>query len=153
MGIRERKSLYYAWVHSHVMCNPGAYLPLLGVNQLQELQTAANAGIRAVCRLPKRGQAPLTSMREQLGIPSIEATCLRVRWAEAWKRKPPTDAQDGPMTRGRLAGNIPVPDLRGMNGKRIQTLALAAWNELPADVKDETDRKKAMAKIKKNCTV
>ena len=69
VGIRERKELYYAWVHSHVMCNAGAYLPLLGSNQMNDLQTAANAGIRAICRLPKRGQVPMTSIREQLRIP------------------------------------------------------------------------------------
>jgi len=133
------------------MCNAGAYLPLLGTNHKQELQTAANAGIRAICRLPKRGQVPVSSIREQLKIPSVETACLRVRWSEAWKRKPTTCTMDqaGPTTRGRAAGNVPTPDLRGWNGKRIEILALATWNELPADVKIETDRKKAMTMIKK----
>ena len=134
------------------MSNAGAYLPLLGANHKQEIQTAANAGIRAICRLPKRGQAPMSSIREQLRIPSIENVCTRIRWAEAWKRKPPMDERTGPTTRGRAAGNVPVPDLRGWNGKRIQTLALATWNELPAIVRNETDRKKAMSAIKKACT-
>jgi len=55
----------------------------------------------------------------------------------------------GPTTRGRSAGNIPTPDLRGWKGKMIKTLAAATWNELPTEIRNETDRKKAMAKIKK----
>ena len=46
---------------------------------------------------------------------------------------------------------LPVPDLRGWNGKRVGNLALTTWNELPAEVKGEPDRKKAMSKIKKLC--
>jgi len=134
------------------MSNAEAYLPLLKDNQNHEIQTAANAGIRAVCRLPKHGQAPMSLIRDQLKIPSVETVCLRVRWAEAWKRKSSTGNLTGPMTRGRAAGNVPIPDLRGWNGKRIETLALATWNELPASIKNETDRKKAMAMIKKMCT-
>jgi len=120
VGQKERKILYYAWVHSHVMCNAGAYLSLLGVNQMQEIQTVANTGIRAVCRLPKHGQAPMTSIRDQLKIPSIETVCRRIKWLEAWKRKPSTEDLMGPMTRGRALRNVPIPDLRGWNGKRIQ---------------------------------
>ena len=153
LTVQDRKVLYYAWVHSHLMCNAGAYLPLLGSNQLHDLQTAANAGIRAICRLIKRGHVPMSSIREQLKIPSVETVCRRVRWTEAWKRKPPlSEAQSGPTTRGRSAGNIPTPDLRGWNGKRVQTLALATWNELPIDIRTETDKKKAMNAIKKHCT-
>ena len=150
-GIRERKVLYYAWVHSHIMCNAGAYLPLLGSNQMHDLQTAANAGIRAICRLPKHGQVPMTSIREKLQIPSVETVRNRVMWVEAWKRKPPAIFQSGPTTRGQSAGNVLTPDLRGWNGKRIQTLAQATWNELPTDVRNESDRKKATALIKKIC--
>jgi len=73
-------------------------------------------------------------------------------WIESWKRKPSIEAQAGPMTRGRSAGNVLTPDLRGLNGKRIQTLALATWNELPAEVRNETDKKKALAAIKKICS-
>ena len=152
MGQKERKILYYAWVHSHVMCNAGAYLPLLGVNQMQDIQTAANAGIRAICRLPKRGQAPMTSIRDQLKIPSVDTVCRRVKWLEAWKRKPTTEDLTGPTTRGRALGNVPIPDLQGWNGKRVQTIALATWNELPASIKSEIDQKKAMAEIKRICS-
>jgi len=50
-----------------------------------------------------------------------------------------------------MAGNVPIPDLRGWNGKCMQNLALITWNELPAEIKGELDRKRAMAKIKKMC--
>jgi len=133
------------------MCNAGAYLPLIGTNQMHNLQTAANAGIRAICHLPKRGHVPISSLREKLKIPSVETVCRRVRWIEAWKRKPPAEAQSGPTTRGRSSGNVITPDLRGWNGKMIKTVALAAWNELPLDIRNETDKKKATNAIKKAC--
>ena len=44
---------------------------------------------------------------------------------------------------------MPIPDLRGWQGKKIETLAIAAWNKLPAEVKNEKDRKKAKALIKR----
>jgi len=150
VGTRARKTLYYAWVQSHLMCNSGAYLPLLSQNQMRDLQTAANAGVRAVCRLPKKGQAPLSSLREQLKIPSIEDLRRRVLWTEAWKRRPKIAIVEGPTTRGRAAGNVPVPDMRGWNGKRIQVLATAAWNDLPEELKIETDRNRAKKLIKRS---
>ena len=103
------------------MRNAGAYIPLLEQNQMHDLQTAANARIRAVCRLPKRGQAPMT-LREQLGIPSVELIRCRVLfWTEAWKKKPTHAHEEGPTTRGRSAGNVPVRDLRGWIGKKFRT--------------------------------
>jgi len=131
------------------MCNAGAYIPLLNQNQIQDVQTAANAGVRAVCRLPRRGQAPISLLREKLKIPSVEELRRRILWTEAWKRRPKSATEEGPSTRGRTAGNVPVPDLRGWNGKRIETLAIAAWNELPTEVKNERDRKKAKILIKR----
>ena len=35
----------------------------------------------------------------------------------------------------------------------IKTVALAAWNELPLDIRNETDKKKATNAIKKACTM
>ena len=96
----DRKTFYYAWVQSHLMCNAGAYIPLLRQNQKNDLQTAANAGVRAVCRLPKRGQAPMSSLRERMKIPSVEDIRRRVIWTEAWKRKPKLSYEEGPTTRG-----------------------------------------------------
>ena len=54
----------------------------------------------------------------------------------------------GPDTRGRRAGNVLLPDLRGWNGSRTENLAKVMWNKLPSEVKLAQKKETAKSAIK-----
>lgn len=51
--------------------------------------------------------------------------------------------------RGRDMGKFPLPDLRGPLGKCVGNLAKVMWNELPMEIKNESDRLKTRKMVKK----
>ena len=75
MRVQERRVLYHGWIQGKLMCNAAVYLPFINEGQKLELQTACNAGVRAILGLPKRGRYPLSQLRKSIGISSIQNLC------------------------------------------------------------------------------
>jgi len=65
----------------------------------------------------------------------------------AWTAAPKWDFS-GRDTRGRRAGMIPLPDLRGWSGGLTENAAKIMWNKLPTDIKLEQDKEIAKSAIK-----
>jgi len=70
LSIKDRKTLLHAWILSRVHFNALAYMPSLNSSQIASLQTAVNAGIRAVYGLPRRSITSISELRQKLEIPS-----------------------------------------------------------------------------------
>ena len=128
------------------MANARAYLPLVTDTQVQELQIACNAGIRAVAGLPRRGHYPVSKHRRRLGINSVGQTQESILLQGAWKLQP--IARGNPRTRHQAKGNVKLPSLSGWSGKMMKTRTLEAWNRLPSEIRAEESeiKMKKMAK-------
>ena len=63
MTVQDRKTLYHGWCTGRLLANAGAYLTLLTDGQKRLVQTACNAGIRAVLGLPRWGKFPMSGER------------------------------------------------------------------------------------------
>ena len=151
-NLKERVILYNGWIKGVVMSNGLAYLPCLNNDQLIEIQTAMNAGIRAVLRKPKYGHIPITSYREKLGMESVEAIRDKIVAFEAWKQRETfleRQSTEGIKTRARKNLKLAAPDQRGWLGKKVATKIVQAWNSIPIDIKLEENYKKAKCSIKR----
>ena len=62
MTVQDRKTLYHGWCTGTLLANAGAYLVLLTEGQKKSVQTACNAGIRAVIGLPRWGKFPISCL-------------------------------------------------------------------------------------------
>ena len=142
--------MYEAWCGGVLNNNAAAYLPHLNDEQKTKIQRAANSGVQAVVGLPRYGEFPLTKIREDIGVASVEEISNGALMIEAWKRREKlgNQARNGPVTRGQSSGNVIAPDQRGWAGKTTHTKATLMWNDLPQDVRSEDDAKKARRKIK-----
>ena len=150
-NLKERLILYNAWIKGMVMSNGLAYLPCLNSEQLNEIQTAMNSGIRAVLRKPKYGYIPITSFREKLKLETVEAIRDKIVGVEAWKRRNKLMEQQldgGMVTRSRKNLKLIAPDQRGWRGRKVATKIQQMWNFIPSNIKLETDAKKAKKAIK-----
>ena len=137
-NLKERIILYNGWVKGNVMANGLAYLPCLTNDQLKDMQTAMNASIRAILRLPKYGHLPMSEYRAMLGLESIETIRDKIVAVEAWKRRQNLVnllATEGRATRSRNKLNIPAPDQKGWRGKMVSTKVQKMWNTLPLAIK------------------
>ena len=152
VNTNDRRTLFNGWVRSILSCNGLAYLPHLNASQLQTVSAAYNSGIRAIFNLPKKGYAPISELRSMLNIPSVEQIKDYILQKEAWKRRSnfivPTE---GPITRGRAKLNVPLPNKKGWEGKRLTTILCDYWNSLPLDTKTEDNQTRATRAIKKTC--
>ena len=150
-SINDRRKLYFAWSQGCLMSNALAFLPRLNSGELSKLQTAANSAIRAVYNLPRFGKFPISKLRTQLKIPSVENIRDRIVLQHAWKRNA-FDAMNkqsaGLKTRSMAAGKIVHPIQKGYRGHMISTKADIAWNSLPTVIKFEPLERRAFAQIK-----
>jgi len=149
-NLKERIVLYNAWIKGTVMSNGLAYLPCLNKDQLNEIQTAMNSGIRAILQKPKFGHLPISLYREKLRLESIEEIRDKLVAYEAWKRKHHLMEQHqsttGMETRARRNLKLIAPDQRGWRGKKVETKVKQMWNKIPTNIKFEDN-----AKIAKKC--
>ena len=150
-GPNDRRTLYNAWCGGVLQSNAAVYLPHLNGEQTNKLQRAANAGVRAIVGIPRQGDFPLTEIRTSLNIPSVQDIQDTTVMFEAWKRRRiflDQNNYDGPITRGRRAGDVLAPDQRSWAGRTTETKASIAWNNLPGEVRAEKDAKKARRMIR-----
>ena len=143
---KDRLTLYHGWIGGNIMANARAFLPLITDTQTQELQTACNAGIRAVAGLPRRGHHPVSETRKRLGIQSVSQTQDSILFQAAWRERP--NPAKSPRTRQQFKGDVKLPVLSGWSGKMMKTKTLEAWNRLPTEIRSEKSelRMKKMVK-------
>ena len=107
---KNRKIMYMGWVQGALCCNATAYLPLLTATQQDNIQTACNAAIRSVAKLPRKSaDISISTTRKELDIMSVQNIADKQILMQGWKdrnRFLKTDIH-GPMTRARSNGNIP----------------------------------------------
>jgi len=148
---KNHKIMYMGWVQGALCCNATAYLPLLTATQQDNIQTACNAAIRSVAKLPRKSaDISISTTRKELDIMSVQNIADKQILMQAWKdrdRFRKTDVH-GPMTRACSNGNIPQPVQKGIFGQIISTLSACAYNKLPLELKMESDRKKAKFMIR-----
>ena len=152
-NLKERIILYNAWIKGTVMSNGLAYLPCLNNDQLKEIQTAMNSGIRAILRKPKYGYFPISTFRASLKLETIEAIRDKIMGFEAWKQREKfmkLQSNGGGMeTRARKKLNLIAPDQRGWRGKKVATKIQQIWNSIPLTIKMENNVAKARKAIKR----
>ena len=136
--ITDKRKLFSGWILGLINSNGLVYLPSATKSELLDLQTAMNAGIRAVMGIPRYGLSNITAIRKKLNLPSVEDLKNRIVSVEAWKRLASyNEAHEctGPTTRARSNLKIPLPDLRGHRGKMTNAFLTPAWNNLPLPIK------------------
>jgi len=139
LDIHDRRILFNGWVLGSLHSNGLAYLPNMTKADENALQSAFNAGIRAVAGFPKYGYVPVTETRRKLGIPSLNSVKNRVLTTAAWKRFHESSltpfSGDGPVTRNRKNCNLPLPNQTGHEGKITENVLIPVWNSLPLETK------------------
>jgi len=148
----DRRRLYMGLVQGHLCSNGSTYLPLLSKSESEILQTACNAAIRSVAKLPRKSwDISISDVRKKLNIPSVQALADKAILMQAWKFRSQfvTDVPGGPETRSHSNGNVPHPDQKGWLGKMIVTQAKRAYNTLPKECKECNSLKKAKLTIMK----
>ena len=151
--ITDRRRLYMGWVQGVLCSNSAAYLPLLNVTQIQELQTACNSAIRSVIKMPRKStDISITDIRKRLNIMSVQDLADKPIYMQAWKDRAIINTKSnkgGPLTRSQARGDILQPDQRGILGKMVLTLAKCAYNKLPNECRNEEDAGRAKRQIQK----
>ena len=147
LSVPQRKQLYHAWAGGILNSNALAYLPHLNISQTRTLQTSANSAIRAVVGAPHVGPVPMTEIRKSLNIESVAQIRDRCLAIHAWSSASRWDFS-GPDTRGRRAGKIPLPDLRGWSGSITENILKVMWNRLPENIKVVQEKQAAKNAIK-----
>ena len=150
MRVNERRVLYHGWIQGKLMSNGAVYLPVLNEGQKNDLQTACNAGIRAVIGLPRKGQYPIGQIRQSLGIRSVKQISEFVTQYEGWKMRPTGELHGGPGTRAKGKGDIQIGKYIPWQHRMSQTKFKEGWNQLPVEVRKEVSEKKAKKMIMKN---
>ena len=150
--VKDRKTLYFAWTQGSLLSNGLAFLPRLNSGQELKLQVACNSAIRAILRLPRYGYLPLSSLRQQLRIPSVEELSNKLILEAAWKKNylAVTNRNlPGATTRARSNLEMIHPNQNGHRSHMISTKCDIAWNELPIAIKTEPVKSRALNMIKK----
>ena len=151
--IADRRRLYMGWVQGVLCSNSAAYLPLLNVTQIYELQTACNSAIRSVVKMPRKSSdISITDIRKRLNIMSVQDLADKAIYMQAWKDRAVINTntnKGGPLTRSQARGDILQPDQRGILGKMVLTLAKCAYNKLPNECRNEEDAGRAKRQIQK----
>ena len=135
-----------------LLSNGLAFLPRLNASEELKLQVACNAVVRAVLRLPRFGYLPITSLRQQLRIPSVEQLTKKLILEAAWKKNHTSVLNrclPGVTTRARTNLEMVHPNQNGYRAQMISTKCDIAWNELPLAIKKESAKSKALNMIKK----
>ena len=135
-------------LHSNAL----AFLPALTEGQISALQTAMNAGIRAVLNLPRKSIISMTTLRVKHGFLSVTDVRDKCLMLAAQKNRDNymqrTHNMDGPNTRAKSRGEIPHPNCKGQIGLKTSTAIDKIWNRIPKEIRDEPSFEKAARKIK-----
>ena len=145
---RSRRTLYHAWIGGLVMCNAQVYLPRLTQGNLQELQTAMNAGVRACSGLPRRGRHPVSDARVRLDLPSVWQLKEEQILMRAWKNRAThlNVVELGPSTRSTAKNKRTLVH----GGKDpIELEEIKGWNRLPIELKLANNEKRVKGQIRK----
>ena len=148
--VQERRILYHGWVGGRLCSNAGAFLKSLSNKDINRIQTACNAALRAVLGLPKRGKNDLDIGRQRLGIPTVRQVMEQRECLLAWEQRSyfRERAARGRCTRRREAGDLAVPDQRGQRRFLSRTRAELKWNELPDCIRQADDKQSAKKLIR-----
>ena len=153
LNIWDRRALYMGWIQSLVHYNALVVLSTSSATDLSSVQTACNAGIRAVMGLKKYGYVDITSLRKSLGIQSVESIIELNLLGAAWKHFSTSSLcsprqTTGPFTRGMAKHNIPHPDQRGHMAKAPHTILTKARNRILLEIKNANNFKSAKRLLK-----
>ena len=155
-SISDKRKLFSGWILGLINSNGLAYLPSATKSELSDLQTAMNAGIRAIIGIPRFGFYNISDIRKKLHLPSVEDLKRRIVSIEAWKRLAfHNEAHNctGPTTRARKNLKLPLPDQRGHRGKMTISHLTPAWNNLPLSIKTMESISNVKIHIKKLFTM
>jgi len=150
--VKDRRILFNSWAIGALQHNALAYLPNLSISNKSSIEVAYNAGIRSVIGLPKYGPAPISKLRKELKLPSVDDVTEKTLLVSAWKclRNPQSNSLlEGPTTRGRSQKNLPHPEQKGHWGKTTESHLIKAWNRLPLYLKEEDNIRKVRYNVKK----
>ena len=141
---KDKKKLFNAWIMGYIYSNGLAYLPFITTTQLADIQTAANSGIRAVFSLLRFGKHQVTDLGRKLKNPGVAEVSKLIILKAAWSLRDSFSKAkiEGPRTRSRLLLNLLLLNASGWNGKKVSTILVKGWNELPFDLKKESNLKK-----------
>ena len=132
----DKRMLYMGWIQGLIFSNSPVVLATISSSELSDLQTACNAGIRAMVGIPKYGYADITAIRKKFRIPSVEDIVEYSLQCSAWKFFAHCSFErPGPMTRSKANMILPHPDQRGHHAKISENLFVQAWNRIPLPVK------------------
>lgn len=137
-SIQDKRVLYFAWIQGTLRSNLLSYMPYISTSQFDTLQTAANAGVRAVVGARRYGHIPMSKIRKDLNIPSVRDLHHRTLYFEAWKNR------DGfrnisntcRSTRATSSGNIVLKNVKGWTRQTTIQKLSEAWNDLPVNMKN-----------------
>lgn len=150
-SVGDKKKLYFAWIQGLLRSNLLAYMPYVTETQLNTLQKAANAGIRAVISAKRYGHIPLTEIRKELDIPSVKDLVQRAMCYEAWKNRNHfrqiSDASRD--TRAKSSGNVIIKNAKSWNRQTTFLKLSEAWNLLPKNLKDSESDGHVKSSLKK----
>jgi len=148
----DKRKLFLGWILGTINSNGLVFLSSATQTELDKIQVAMNAGVRAIVGLPHYGHFNISILRSKLNLPSIHSIRSRIMSIEAWKRFSKVELEKevkGPITRGRTNRNIPLPDQKGHHGKLTDNMLIGTWNTLPLEIKNEENGNKAKKSIKK----
>ena len=69
-SVKDKCLLFNGWIRGAIHANALVFLPFLKKGEIDDLQSAMNAGIRAVMGLRRFGYAGVSNLRKNLQIPS-----------------------------------------------------------------------------------
>ena len=100
-SVKDKCLLFNGWIRGAIHANGLVFLPFLKKGEIDDLQSAMYAVIRAVMGLRRFGYAGVGNLRKKLQIPSISEISTYVISKAAWERRYTFQNEEpsGPMTR------------------------------------------------------
>lgn len=143
LSTKQKTTLYHAWVGGQLMCNAGVYMPRLSKRNLEDLQVAMNAAVRACSGLPRRGKYAISEARVKLGLRDVWQVREEQLLLRAWRNRLEHlgASRVGPRTRASIAGKRTLTQAVDPAVKE----EIKAWNRLPEELK-RTDMTEKVAR-------
>lgn len=135
--VEDRRKLYFAWIQGLLKSNMLAYVPYATNSQIDTLQTALNAGVRAIVGIKKYGYMPITEYRKELGIPSVRNLLQKSLGLEAWRKREmfKNISSTQRSTRAKSLGKVIIKNEKGWKRETSFQKLCKAWNDLSEDLK------------------
>ena len=152
LSTNDKKTLFNGWIMGALHANAAVFLPSISEGQLTSIQVAMNCGVRSVVNLPRRSHVSMSTIRKNLGIPSVAEIRDKCLMLTAYKHRDKyldqNDNLQGTTTRAKSRGDILHPDQRGHLGKMSSTAMAIIWNKIPHEIRVENNASKASRMIK-----